>query len=1442
MTSFFLGALFGTTLVVMLTVMAVHTGMTDEFELGPTSDGAQNANIVNDVGGAPPDWAEIFDANGNFNDSFGGVGTFLMDDLSAKGAVDDTTFATSNKNNDLISTWRWDTGNNPPKDDISNVYFYGKFIDGDLILYAGLERLAPNGDSHVDFEFNQDGIALDKATPCGDDLSAGADDDPPCEFVGEKAVNDLLLVMDFERGGSLGFVEIRRWDGSEYVLVEELQGEGCDMTDTACAFNNATTIDTGPWDSYDRHGAVVTELEQNAFTEIGVNVTELLGVTPCFSTVQAKTRSSQSFNSELKDFAQGGFDLCSIEVVKDGEELAKIGDEVTYDFMITNTGEITLFLESIIDDKLGNITSDAPGSCDPLAPGGSCSFSVAHTIPEGASDPYDNIVTATYDNAAALDGTDVTDSDDHSLNLFQPAIAVDKTGDDLSKVGDDVDYSITLSNNSSADTPDLHCVATDSLLGVVFDDVLPLGDTVLTPSYTVQAGDPDPLVNTVTLTCSPDGFPNVLEASDGHSTNLFQPVIAAAKTGDELSKVGDDIDYSITLSNNSSADTPALTCTATDSLFGEVFSGTLPLGDTVINRSRTVLAGDPDPLVNTVDLSCSPDGFPNVLDASAMHSTNLFQPAIAAAKTGDALSKVGDDVDYSITLSNNSSADTPAMICTATDSLLGEVFNGTLPLGDTVLNLSRTVLAGDPDPLVNSVDLSCSPDGFPNILDASAMHSTNLFQPAIAAAKTGDALSKVGDDVDYSITLSNNSSADTPALTCTATDSLLGVVFSGTLPLGDTVLTPSRTVLAGDPDPLVNTVDLSCSPDGFPNVLDASDSHSTDLFQASIALDKTGDTLSKVGDSVDYVITLDNTSSSDTPDLECTISDTLLGVSESVTLASGAQHVINASRVVQAGDPDPLLNTAEASCSPIGFANVLTDSDGHSVQLFQASITLDKTGDTLSKVGDSVDYVITLDNTSSADTPDLECTITDTLLGVSQSATLASGAQHVINASRVVLAGDPDPVVNTAEVSCSPIGFANVLTDSDGHSVNLFQPSITVDKSNDCDPITGVFIGQNITYSYLITNTSSADTPALNVLSIIDSDDFSGLPWPGLGDLTGVEASCASLASGASCSFNVVQSTSGLAQGSYGNKVVATYQVDGWPNQAMAMDNDTCPVFPPNPARLVVEKVLENAEGLTFFYDSSNIVDVPGLAWDETLTPVLPVAGQNAASPFAMPTEAFATTVELTVDVPDVTQTVEVNVAELMPTDAAFVDLQCAAATGQSLTGQSIDLDLREATLTMASDDFAFCRFVNAKIEFCPGTFDEDGNFISNFGRPKELEIRYDGDPASNGPQLGSGDVTIDPDPPAYVPEEVYIEVYDNRGNKEQLLLTTGTLMVGDTFTYTGADGSKVPPTSLFRIYDAETGELIQTVEFHTSCSQPLDVGDSYGLLTVAGGELGDPQ
>ena len=124
---------------------------------------------------------------------------------------------------------------------------------------------------------------------------------------------------------------------------------------------------------------------------------------------------------------------------------------------------------------------------------------------------------------------------------------------------------------------------------------------------------------------------------------------------------------------------------------------------------------------------------------------------------------------------------------------------------------------------------------------------------------------------------------------------------------------------------------------------------------------------------------------------------------------------------MQAGDPDPVVNTASVTCSPAGWTNVLTASDGHSVDLFQASIDLTKTGADLSKIGDPVDYVITLHNTSSADTPILSCRVLDPLVGVDETFTVASGVDHAIDVTHFVIpAGAADPFVNEATVSCSP--------------------------------------------------------------------------------------------------------------------------------------------------------------------------------------------------------------------------------------------------------------------------------------------------------------------------------------------------------------------------------------------------------------------------------------
>ena len=353
--------------LVVLLVAAVAQAVHDEnlFELGP----AQGADILGDGSAANgPDWADLFNADGSSTGNlFGGLAAaFLNDDTSQRGATDRTTFSGaggSNKNNDPISTadcaghvppltgsacdtWHWDAGQVPAKDDLVNSYVYatmpttGERADH-LILFGGLERLDESGDSHLDLEFLQnetnivDGaVSGAGAIPCND---AGPDP-TPCEFSGVREINDVIVSMDFVQGGGIGAVEVRRWNGNQYVLEGEEAGEGCDDLDAICAFNNGTAINGGPWPNFDKTGDQITNLLPNAFTEIGVDVTEILGTTPCISTVMGKSRTSQSFTAELKDFsAPESFPICGGKISITPDAVNEVGETHTFTVDVAKT-------------------------------------------------------------------------------------------------------------------------------------------------------------------------------------------------------------------------------------------------------------------------------------------------------------------------------------------------------------------------------------------------------------------------------------------------------------------------------------------------------------------------------------------------------------------------------------------------------------------------------------------------------------------------------------------------------------------------------------------------------------------------------------------------------------------------------------------------------------------------------------------------------------------------------------------------------------------------------------------------------------------------------------------------------------------------------------------------------------------------------------------------
>ena len=114
--------------------------------------------------------------------------------------------------------------------------------------------------------------------------------------------------------------------------------------------------------------------------------------------------------------------------------------------------------------------------------------------------------------------------------------------------------------------------------------------------------------------------------------------------------------------------------------------------------------------------------------------------------------------------------------------------------------------------------------------------------------------------------------------------------------------------------------------------------------------------------------------------------------------------------------------------------------------------------------------------------------------------------------------------------------------------------------------------------------------------------------------------------------------------------------------------------------------------------------------------------------------------------------------------------------------------------------------------------------------KPMEITLRYDGDDDSNHHQSGN-EVIISPEVVAAFPADATIEVYGHNKKKPEHLGTFEVAIGG--FLSVRGPHNRIPPRLTFEIYPAGSDELVQTVTFHTSCSQPLDAGDEFGAITV---------
>jgi hypothetical protein len=326
------------------------------FEIDDVTLAADGANLVVDTAGGK-DWANVDQiaatdlATGTTDDSYqGGV----KEDTVCPGT---TTGSIPNNKSDLLKF---------------GSYFESE-VGGPGWLHVYWQRVQePNGTTNMDFEFNRSTTDCDGTGPSKNVV---------------RAAGDVLLQFDIDQGGAQAKLSRRTWlasgQWSDATVLSASEAIGS-INQVAISAANADNL-----------GA----MSARTFGEASFDLSAVVGSDPClsFGTATLKSRSSDSFTSQLKDFIAPipiNTNNCgAIKVTKTRKHAADgAGDHPQSGVTFTVNG-------------VSKVTGTDGTACfDGLAL--NQQYSVVETLPAGyAADEVDLTKEVTPDNSASCTAT-----------------------------------------------------------------------------------------------------------------------------------------------------------------------------------------------------------------------------------------------------------------------------------------------------------------------------------------------------------------------------------------------------------------------------------------------------------------------------------------------------------------------------------------------------------------------------------------------------------------------------------------------------------------------------------------------------------------------------------------------------------------------------------------------------------------------------------------------------------------------------------------------------------------------------------------------------------------------------------------------------------------------------------------------------------------------------
>jgi Prealbumin-like fold domain len=267
----------GAALLAALSFAIVASASHDEASLsGSNFEIDTDANLKVDDGAPSIDWASASVTEIRATDKVNGTG----DDSYAGGVKEDT--ACPGATTDSIP---------PNKSDLLSFHVSREAGTG---THPGFLNLAwsrvsePSGTTLMDFEFNQSG------TKCTSGPNV------------VRTAGDLLIEYAIDQGGARADITARRWTGSAWGPTTDI-----DAPSATCANNGiaapcaAGTINQSPIPAGESDGLIASGSKQpRTFGEAQLDLRLLFQPNKCasFGSAMLKSRSSDSFTSQLKDF------------------------------------------------------------------------------------------------------------------------------------------------------------------------------------------------------------------------------------------------------------------------------------------------------------------------------------------------------------------------------------------------------------------------------------------------------------------------------------------------------------------------------------------------------------------------------------------------------------------------------------------------------------------------------------------------------------------------------------------------------------------------------------------------------------------------------------------------------------------------------------------------------------------------------------------------------------------------------------------------------------------------------------------------------------------------------------------------------------------------------------------------------------------------------------